>query len=278
MFLQPARLRKGTSPAYVIGSLRNHRAIVLQMAKRDMIERYRGSVFGFLWSLFNPILMLLVYTVVFSVVFRAKWPGSDGGNAEYAVNAFVGMIVFSLFAESLSRAPSLVLQNANLVKKVVFPLEVLPWVTLASSLFHALVNYLVLLVFVLFLKGSLAPTVVLFPLVLLPVALLALGFSWFLSSIGVFLRDMSHTVALLVSVWMFVSPIFYPLSAVPAGIRRWFELNPLAVLIEAGRSVALLGVVPELTGFLWVCALSALAAWGGLWWFMRTKHTFADVL
>ena len=206
--------------------------------------------------------MLLVYTFVFSVVFRVKWPGSDGGSVEYGVNSFVGMIVFSLFSESLSRAPSLVLQNANLVKKVVFPLEVLPWVTLASSLFHVLVNYIVLLVFVLFIKGSLAPTVLLFPLVIVPVALLALGLSWFLSSIGVFFRDMSHTVALLVSVWMFVSPIFYPLSAVPPGMRRFLELNPLAPLIDDGRSVALLGVIPELSGYLWICAISAAVAWG----------------
>lgn len=278
MHLPPARRTSGLSPSYVIGSLRDHKAIVFQMARRDMIERYRGSVFGFLWSLFNPLLMLLVYTFVFSVVFRAKWPGSGGGSVEYAVNAFVGMIVFSLFSESLARAPSLVLQNANLVKKVVFPLEVLPWVTLASSLFHALVNYLVLLAFMLILKGSLPLTVVLFPLVMVPVALLALGLSWLLSSIGVFFRDMTHTVALLVSVWMFASPIFYPLSAIPVEIRRFFELNPLAPLIEGGRSVALLGVIPELGGFLWVCALSAAVAWGGLWWFMRTKHTFADVL
>jgi lipopolysaccharide transport system permease protein len=278
MLLPPAGRINGLSPSYVIGSLRNHKAIVFQMAKRDMIERYRGSIFGFLWSLFNPILMLLVYTFVFSVVFNAKWPGSGGGSVEYAVNTFVGMIVFSMFSESLSRAPSLVLQNANLVKKVVFPLEVLPWVTLASSVFHALVNYLVLLVFVLFIKGSLVPTAILFPLVIVPVALLALGLSWFLSSIGVFFRDMSHTVALLVSVWMFVSPIFYPLSAVPAEIRRVFEINPLAGLIEGGRSLALLGVVPDLSGYLWVSALSAAVAWAGLWWFMRTKHTFADVL
>ena len=117
-----------------------------------------------------------------------------------------------------------------------------------------------------------------FPLVIVPVALLALGLSWFLSSIGVFLRDTSHTVTLLVSVCMFVSPIFYPLSAVPVEIRRFLELNPLAGLIEGGRSVVLLGVLPEWGGFLWACALSVAVAWGGLWWFMRTKHTFADVL
>ena len=278
MLLQPARRNHGLSLLYVIGSLREHRAIVLQMAKRDMIERYRGSLFGFLWSLFNPILMLLVYTFVFSVVFRAKWPGSGGGSVEYAVNTFAGMIVFSVFSESLARAPSLILSNANLVKKVVFPLEILPWVTLASSLFHALVNYLVLLAFVMAVQGSLSFTAALFPLVLVPVVFLALGLSWFLSSIGVFFRDMSHTVALLVSVWMFVSPIFYPLSAVPDGIRRFLELNPLATLIEGGRSVALHGAVPELARFGWVCMLSVAVAWGGLLWFMRSKHTFADVL
>ena len=278
MHLQPVRRSHGLSPFYIIGSLRAHSAIVLQMARRDMIERYRGSLFGFLWSLFNPVLMLLVYTFVFSIVFRAKWPGSGGSSVDYAVNAFAGMILFSLFAESLARAPSLVVQNANLVKKVVFPLEVLPWVTLASSLFHALVNYAVLLVFLLIHKGTLAPTVLLFPLVMVPVALLALGLSWFLSSIGVFFRDMTHTVALLVSVWMFVSPVFYPLSAVPDGIREWLELNPLAALIEDGRSVALAGVVPGLGGYLWSLALSVVVAWGGLWWFMRSKHTFADVL
>ena len=278
--MQPALVRPAPSPgpAYVLGSLSAHRNIVRQMARRDMIERYRGSMLGFAWSLFNPLLMLAVYTLVFSVVFQSRWPGSSGTSVEYALNVFAGLIVFTIFSESVSRAPTLVVGNANLVKKVVFPLEVLPWVTLASSLFHALVSYVVLLVFVAVVQRTLPVTAILFPLVVLPVVLLALGISWFLASLGVFFRDATHTVALLVAVLMFVSPIFYPISAVPQDLRWLFVLNPLAHSIADGRAVAIAGTLPDAGAWAVQLGVSALAAWAGLWWFMRTKHTFADVL
>jgi homopolymeric O-antigen transport system permease protein len=278
--MTPNSARRGpsTRPGYVLGSLHAYRNIIAQMAKRDMIERYRGSMLGFLWSLFNPLVMLAIYTFVFSVVFKSRWPGSSGSSAEYAVNAFAGMIVFTIFSESVSRAPTLVLGNANLVKKVVFPLEVLPWVTLASSLFHALVSYVVLLAFVIVIQRTVHPTALLFPLVIVPVILLALGISWFLASIGVFFRDTSHTVALLVAVLMFLSPIFYPLSAVPPHLLWLFKLNPLAQSINDGRSVAILGVMPDIGHYAVMLVVSAVIAWLGLWWFVRTKHAFADVL
>jgi lipopolysaccharide transport system permease protein len=262
----------------VLGTLIAHRGIVFQMARRDMIERYRGSMLGLLWSLLNPLFMLAIYTYVFTVVFRARWPGSTGSSAEFAVNAFAGIIIFTIFAESVTRAPTLVLQNANLVKKVIFPLEVLPWVTLASSLFHAAVSFAVLVVFVLAALGRLHPTALLFPVVVIPVVLLALGTSWFLASIGVFFRDTSHTVGLLVTALMFVSPIFYPLTAIPAEVRWLFEMSPLVRSIEDFRSIVVLGVVPDLAGFALHCLVAAAVAWLGLWWFMRTKHAFADVL
>ena len=274
----PAPRRRSARPAYVLGSLHEHWQIVRQMAKRDMIERYRGSVLGFTWSLFNPLFMLAVYTFVFSVVFRARWPGSDGSSIEFAINVFAGLIVFTIFSESVSRAPTLVVGNANLVKKVVFPLEVLPWVTLASSLFHALVSYVVLLGFVLAVHRGLHPTVVLFPLVIVPVVFLSLGLSWFLASMGVFFRDAAHTVALLIAVLMFLSPIFYPVSAVPLELRWFFDLNPLARAIDDGRRVAIQGAMPDIGLWLVLMAASALVAWAGLWWFVRTKHAFADVL
>ena len=255
-----------------------NRRIVFQMARRDMIERYRGSMLGFLWSVLNPLLMLVVYTFVFTTIFQAKWPGSPGGSADFAINAFAGLIVFTIFAESVSRAPVLVVQNANLVKKVVFPLEILPWVPLASSLFHAAINFAVLLVFVVAVTGKLHATVLLFPLAIVPVILLTLGLTWLLSSLGVFFRDASHTVALLVTVLMFVSPIFYPASAIPAHLRPFFELNPLARSIEDARAVVILGTVPDIGGFALHCLVAAVVAWAGLWWFVRTKHTFADVL
>lgn len=278
MSSRPLTSRKSFGPLFVLGSLTRNRGIVWQMAKRDIIDRYRGSMLGLLWSFFNPVAMLLIYTFVFSVVLGARWPGSGGGSIEYALNLFAGLIVFSLFSESVSRAPALVLQNSNLVKKVVFPLEVLPWVTIASSAFHAAMNYLVLLVFVLAVKGTLHPTALLFPLVVVPVILLSLGLSWFLASMGVFLRDMTHTVGLLVSALMFVSPVFYPLTAVPEAARRVLQLNPLARSIDDARSISVLGTLPDLGAFLLLCLAAGLVAWAGLWWFMRTKHAFADVV
>ncbi len=270
--------RPPVRPWKVFATFRDNSHIVLQMAKRDVIERYRGSMLGFLWSLLNPLLMLAVYTFVFTVVFHSRWPNSASGSSGFAINAFAGMIVFTIFSESVSRAPTLIVQSANLVKKVVFPLEVLPWVTLVSSLFHAFVSFAVLLLFSAVVLGKLHVTALLFPAVIVPVALLSLGMSWLLSSLGVFFRDASHTVGLLVMVTMFLSPIFYPLSAVPAGIRAVYEWNPIVRSIEDCRSVVVLGTLPDPLHYAANCLLAAGFAWLGLWWFLRTKHAFADVL
>ncbi len=266
------------SPWAVVRTLGTHRRVVFQMARRDMIERYRGSLFGFLWSILNPLLLLAVYTFVFTVVFKAKWPGSAGGSADFAVNAFVGLLVFTIFAESAARAPTLVVGNANLVKKVVFPLEVLPWVPLASSLFHAGVSFLVLLVFAAIATGTLRPTAILFPLAIVPVVLLSLGTSWFLASLGVFFRDASHTVGLLVTVLMFASPVFYPITAVPEELRALFSLSPISRSIEDCRLLVIQGVLPDFGGFALHTLAAGLVAWAGLAWFLKTKHAFADVL
>lgn len=262
----------------MVRTLSSHRRVIYQMARRDMIERYRGSLFGFLWSVLNPLLLLAVYTFVFTVVFKARWPGSAGGSADFAVNAFAGILVFTIFAESASRAPTLVVGNANLVKKVVFPLEVLPWVPLASSLFHAGVSFLVLVAFTAIATGTVRPTAILFPLAIVPVLLLALGMSWLLASLGVFFRDASHTVGLLVTVLMFASPVFYPITSIPEGLREIFALSPIARSIEDCRLLVIQGVVPDLTGFAAHTLVAALVAWAGLAWFLKTKHAFADVL
>lgn len=270
--------RRWITPFDVIGSAASKRGLVLQMAKRDMIERYRGSMLGFLWSILNPLLMLTVYTFVFTMVFKSKWPNSSGGSADFALNAFAGMIIFTIFSECIVRAPTLILANTNLVKKVVFPLEVLPWVTMCSSLFHALVSFLVLLFFALVTLGTVHPTALLFPLTAAPVILLSLGVSWFLASLGVFFRDATHTVGLLVMALMFMSPIFYPVTAIPERLRWLFELNPLARSIEDFRGIVISGTLPAPLPFAINLLIATLVAWFGLWWFMRTKHAFADVL
>lgn len=270
--------RRTYGPWHVLRTLQANRSVIFQMARRDMIDRYRGSVFGFAWSLLNPLFMLAVYTFIFSVVFRSAWPGMSGGSAGFAVNIFAGMIIFTVFSESVGRAPTLVIANSNLVKKVVFPLEVLPWVTLASSMFHALVSFVVLLAFVLVVIGQFHLTALLVPLAIVPVALFSLGLTWFLASLGVFFRDVNHTVALLVMAIMFLSPIFYPVTAVPERLRGVFVLNPLARSIEDVRELVIQGTMPDLAGFAANCLVASVVAWLGLWWFMRTKHAFADVL
>jgi lipopolysaccharide transport system permease protein len=271
------RTRRTAGPFYVFESLLANRDIVSRMAKREIIDRYRGSMLGLLWSFFNPVAMLAIYTFVFSVVLKTTWP-SSGGTLEYALNLFAGLIVFSLFSEPVTRAPALMLQNANLVKKVVFPLEVIPWVAMASSAFHAIVSYGVLLAAAVIIVGKIHPAAFLVPVLVAPVILLALGFSWFLASMGVFLRDLTHTVGIAVTALMFVSPVFYPLAAIPEAARGVLALNPLAPLIEQARAMALIGTLPDAAHWLVLLVGSFLVAWAGLWWFMRTKHAFADVV
>ncbi len=256
-----------------------NRQLISQMTRREVIGRYQGSVMGLAWSFFHPILLLAVYTFVFSVVFKARWNvGLGQPNSEYAVILFVGLIVHGVFAEVINRSPSLILANANYVKKVVFPLEILPLIALFAALFHALISILVLLAaFVLF-NGHLSWTVTLIPLVMLPLAVLTLGFSWMLASLGVFLRDVAQTIGILTMVMMFLAPVVYPISAVPASLRPWLMANPLTFIIEQGREVLIWGRLPNWSGLMVYYAISVAVAWAGYFWFQKTRKGFADVL
>lgn len=248
------------------------------MSKREVSARYKESMLGFLWSVLNPILMLAVYTFVFGVVFKAKWTQSIDDHAQFAMVLFCGLIVFNLFSECIMRAPTLVLNNAVYVKKVVFPLEILPWISFTTSLFNASVSLVVLLAFSAFAGFSLQWTLLLLPVVLLPLLLLILGFSWLLSSLGVFLRDINQAIGVLLTVLMFMSPVFFPLSAVPDRFQPVLALNPLAYLIEQSRDVVLWGRMPNWNAWLGTLALGLLVCWCGFVWFQKTRKGFADVL
>lgn len=249
------------------------------MTKREVIGRYKGSVMGLLWSFANPILLLAMYTIVFSVVFKARW-GTDepGSKAEFAVLLFAGMIVHSLFAETLSRAPSLILSNAGYVKKIVFPLEILPVVAMGTSVFHALVSVLVLIAALVLVNGFLPWTAIFLPLVLIPLIVLSLGIAWALASLGVFLRDVAHPISMAMTLLLFASPVFYPLSALPESVRPWLMLNPLTFIIEQTRAVLIHGQLPDAAGLLAYSLVSLTVAWIGYAWFQKTRKGFADVL
>jgi lipopolysaccharide transport system permease protein len=267
-----------TFPKEMVASLWRNRGLVKALAQREVVGRYRGSVFGILWSFFNPVFMLVVYTFVFSVVFKARWSAGSDSKTEFALVLFAGLIVFNLFAECVNRAPGLILANVNYVKKVVFPLEILPWVALGSALFHALISLVVWLIAYLILFGVPHLTVLLLPLVILPLLLLIMGVSWMLAALGVYLRDVSQFIGILTTVLMFLSPIFYPASALPEEYRHLLLLNPLTPAIEQARDVLFWGKVPDMTILSAYLLAAGFIAWLGFSWFQKTRKGFSDVL
>lgn len=278
MMINPHALHS-TTPAALARSLWLHRNLIVQMTRREVLGRYRGSIFGLAWSLFNPVMMLLVYTFVFSVVFKAKWGGNiDQSQSEFAIVLFVGMIVHGLFAEMVNRAPGMILANVNYVKKVVFPLEILPVVGLGAALFHTLISLSVLLAAMLLLNGGLVWTAMLLPLVILPLLIGTLGVAWFLASIGVYTRDVGQITGMFTTVLMFVSPVFYSISALPEKFQFWLMLNPLTFMIEQSRAVMIFGQLPDWIGLGTYAIASMVVAWTGFWWFETTRKGFADVL
>lgn len=256
-----------------------NRQLIGQLIRRDVVGRYRGSVMGIAWSFLNPLLMLVIYTVVFSGIFKQRWPGvSTDSTTGFAVILFVGLIVHGLFAECVTRAPGLVLANPNYVKRVIFPLEILPWVSMGSALFHSLISVSVLIVAQVAFNGRLPWTVVLLPIVILPLIFTTLGIAWFLSALGVFVRDISQITALIVSVAMFLSPVFYPVSILSVRFQRWIYLNPLTYPIEDARAALIYGRAPSPVHLLIAMAAGLVVAQVGFWWFQKTRKGFADVI
>lgn len=268
-----------TSPKEIAASFWRNRELILALAKRDVVGRYRGSVMGVTWSLFNPILMLLVYTFVFSVVFKARWDiGGDDSKVAFAIMLFVGMLVHGLFAECLNRAPGLILSNVNFVKKVIFPLEILPWVAMGSALFHAAGSLVVLLLAQLIMTHQLMWTVLLFPWVLVPLVFMAMGFAWFLAGLGVYVRDIGQITGMFTTVLLFLSPVFYPINALPERYQKWLHVNPLTFIIEESRNTLIYGKVPDIEEWGVRLVGGMVIAWCGFVWFQKTRKGFADVL
>lgn len=268
-----------TSLLSILQSFMRHASLIKQMIWREVMGRYKGSILGIAWSFFNPILMLAVYTFVFSVVFKARWGiGNEEGKTQFAVVLFVGMIVHSLFAEVLNRAPSLILSNINYVKKVVFPLEILPIISMGAALFHTIISIGVLLIAFILFNGFLHWTVIFLPLILLPLVILTLGLAWFLASLGVYVRDIGQTIGVLTMVMMFLAPVFYPISAIPDAIQPVIMANPLTFIIEQAREVVIWGRLPYFLGLIIYTMVAVVIAWLGYSWFQKTRRGFADVL
>lgn len=267
-----------TSPKEMLASVWRNRELTYALVKREVVGRYRGSFLGILWSFFNPLFMLAVYTFVFSVVFKARWGTGSDSKTEFALVLFAGLMVFNLFSECINRAPSLILANINYVKKVIFPLEILPWVAMGASLFHGAISLGVwLLAYVVFF-GMPHITLLYLPLIILPLVLFILGLSWFLSALGVYLRDVSQFIGVITTVMMFMSPVFYSASSLPEKYRGLLLLNPLTPAIEQARAVLFWGHAPDFLLLMSSLLVSASVASLGFAWFQKTRKGFADVL
>ena len=272
-------MQHSTSLKEMIASFWRNRSLVTVLVKREVVGRYKGSVLGIAWSFFNPLLMLTIYTFVFSVVFKSRWGVStDETKTQFAIVLFVGMIVHGLFAEVINRAPGLITSNVNFVKKVVFPLDILPSVTIGAALFHSFISLGVLMAAFLLFNGYLNWTAIFIPLVLLPLIILTLGIAWMLASLGVFLRDLAQTTGIITMVMLFFSPIFYPVTALPVELRPWIMVNPLTFIIEQAREVLIWGHLPNWMGLGTYTLVAIAVAWAGYAWFQKTRKGFADVL
>lgn len=265
-------------PIVLLKSLIINYRLIVGLVGRDISGRYRGSIFGLLWSFFYPILMLVVYTFVFSVVFKAKWSSDSSSKTEFALILFAGLILFNLFSECIGRAPNLIVGNVNYVKKVIFPIEILPVVAMGAALFHLLISLLVWLIAYFVFFGIPYFTILQLPLVVLPLMLTVLGLSWLLASLGVYLRDVAQIVGVIVTVLMFMSPLFYPVTALPENFQQWMMLNPLTFVVEQARDVMFWGKSIEWVAWSKQTAIAVVVAWLGFAWFQKTRKGFADVL
>ncbi|WP_085315173.1 ABC transporter permease [Derxia lacustris] len=259
-------------------SLRTNARLIFELTRRDVLGRYQGSALGLLWSLFNPLFMLAIYTFAFGTLFKSRWPGMPDSQSHFAIVLFAGLLVFNFFSECLSRAPTLIIENANYVKKVVFPLEILPAVTVLSAFFHYLVGLVVWCLAYLLMEGQLHATLLLLPFALLPLIAFTTGNCWFLASLGVYARDVRQVVGVLTSALIFMAPIFYPIQAVPAAFRPFIMLNPITHYVEMTRQIMIDGTLPDAGYWLAVNAASAVYALLCFAWFQMTRRGFADVL
>lgn len=256
-----------------------HRELTVGLAQRDILMRYRGSLVGWGWTLLNPLMMLSIYTFIFSAVFKSRWETSqDLGSAGFALNIFAGMVVFGLFAECANKAPALITSNSNYATKVRFPLEVLGSSVVLSALFHASTSLAILLVFRLIVLHSLPLSTLALPAVWLPYLLFTLAGTWLISALGVFLRDLNQFTTVAVSALTFLSAIFYPISALPKELIPIFKLNPVATWVEQTRSLIVLGRFPNPAVIALEIAVSLLICELSLRLFQKASRGFADVL
>lgn len=272
----PARWRLRARAPF--SALLQYRDLTRELVARDILGRYRGASFGLLWSLLGPLMMLLIYTVAFGEILGARWNQAADAEVPFGIVLFLGIMVHGFFAECLARSPRLMVDNGNYVKRVVFPLHILPWTVMLSAGFHLLANLVVFAVLCALMVGTLSPWIALAPVVLLPLALLAVATGWLVSSLGVYIRDINQAVPVVVTALLFLSSAIVPVDALPERYQAIFALNPLTFFIDQVREVALWGRPPDWAGLAWRGLASLVVLYATYAWFRISSRGFADVL
>lgn len=270
------------NPAKLFGLLLKHRDLVWQLTYRNIAQEVKGSYLGILWTLINPLLMLTVYAVVFGVIFGARFPESPNpGPVDYVLGLFLGLTLYSLVADMLAFAPRLILGNPNYVKKVVFPLEVLPAAATGAALYRFCVTLVLLLLGVLLFGEGLTWHAILFPIAAFPVVLIALGLTFLASGLGVFFRDLAQITGVLSMILLYASGVFYAAVKVKEfapDIWVWLQWNPILLSIESCRRVLLWGMLPEPWHVIYSWIFGLVMCLVGYACFSKLRPSFADVL
>jgi len=257
-------------------TLLKNTGLIFNLTRRDVESRYRGTSLGIVWSLLNPIIMLSIYSFIFGFVFKAKWGLTT--NENYTLIMFTGLLTHGFIAECIGKATTIYVYNVSYVKKVLFPLESLCWVTVFGALFQFLMGCIVFAVFCVVLHQPVSLMALLAPAVMLPLIFLSYSISLFLSSLGVYIRDMGQIVAVFIALMLFMSPIFYPITAVPEEYRMLIYINPLTFIVESLRDVVLYGRLFSLEGYAIYWGVSIVLYVLAMAWFKKVRRGFADVL
>lgn len=261
-----------------LSAITRHRTLLVELTRRDILGRYKGASFGMVWTILTPFMMLLIYTMAFGYIMKGRWPGGGNSTLDFALILFVGLTLHGFFGECVTRAATLISGNANLVKRVIFPLDALGWSLVLSALFHMSASVMVLLLMKLYAHGSLPWMALLLPVVILPFFLFVLGMVWIFSAIGAYFKDISQIVGVLSPAMLFLSSAIIPVESVPESYRAVFVLNPLTPPIELTRQVLIWGTLPDWGLLAKYCAFSLTVFFAGYLFFQRLRSGFADVL
>lgn len=251
--------------------------LIFSFAKRDLLGRYKGSALGIAWAVLTPVVMIAIFTFIFAGIFGARF-GINDSHWDYALYLFCGLLPWSMFQETVQQSSNTIVANANLVKRVVFPLETLPAAQAFAAVGNQLFATIALLIATIVIRQNLQLTALWLPVLLIPQLLFALGAAWLIASLGVFLRDIAQGITLLLMAWMYLTPIIYPESIVPERFRWFIGINPFTALIRSYRRIFLDGLAPDWRGLLYFTLIALVVFVFGYWWFARTRKNFADVI